>query len=181
MGHLFIALTTRSSLPITLGGTSTMQQCSWEGFRCLLWSGDYFADVSLSFFQWHCVWPVFLTDILFHHPISGMAACKTHPYALAISYSSLFSISASALLTWIIKTLTLGGLFVFLLVVLCSPFCSPASYGENETCLWGKGAGWECPSSWGHVLVLHVVNERYYSVLSSSSLQWADHLLTLKD
>lgn len=27
----------------------------------------------------------------------------------------------------------------------------PASYGANTTCLWGKGAGWECPSSRGHV------------------------------
>lgn len=51
-----------------------------------------------------------------------MSACKTHLYALPIPYPSLFSTYASALLTGILKTLTLCGLFVILLVVLCSPF-----------------------------------------------------------
>lgn len=77
-------------------------------------------------------------------------------------------------LTWIINTLTLGGLFVFLLV-LCFPFCItlPARVQMKPDCGLGM------PILSGTCLVLHVVNERCYSVLPS--LQWADHLLTFKD
>lgn len=118
-----------------------MQQCTWEGFQCLLWSEDYFADVSPPFLQWHCVWPVFLTGILFHHPISGMSGpsiCACH------SYPSLFSISASLL-----KSLILSHWVGFLFSCL---FCAPRSVSLCQLgCKWNLTVGWECPSSQGHV------------------------------
>lgn len=72
-----------------------------------------------------------------------MSACKTHPYALCIPHPSLFSNYASALLTGIIETLTLFGLFVILLVVLCSPFhmALPAMAQAKPVCGGREQAG----------------------------------------
>lgn len=56
-----------------------------------------------------------------------------------------------------------------------------ASHGCKENPSRGEGSRLGMPSLLGTCMVLHVVNGSCYSILSSSSLQLADHLLTLMD